>query len=155
MMRRLGNLRKSNDGFTLIEMTVVLVMIGCLLVLLLPTVIERRPALYTLEQDIGILEQDIQTLRLIQYSKTSDQNQMQLRWKNDGKGYLVMANDLLLWQRTFQPGHSCVVPSNGRIIYFKSYHSTYASTWVCQSTTQAFEIKFLLGNYQMLIQKLR
>ena len=155
MMRRQVNLQKPSDGFTLIEMTIVLVMIGCLLMFLLPTIIDRRPALYTLEQDISILKQDMQTLRLLQYSKTREQNEIQLRWKNDGKGYLVIANDRLLWKRNLQGGHSCFVPPTGRIIYFKSYHSTYASTWNCQSATQAYEIKFLLGNYQMIVQKVR
>lgn len=155
MMRRPENLRKSNNGFTLLELTVVLVMIGMLLLFLLPTVVNHRPSLYTLEQDIAMLKQDIQTLRLLQYSKTSDQSQIQFRWRSDGTGYLVMANDRLLWQRVFQPGHMCVVPLTGRTIYFKSYHSTYAATWNCQSASKLYEIKFLLGNYQMVIQKMR
>lgn len=155
MIPKRVNLQKPSNGFTLMEMTVVLVVMGCLILFLLPTVISRQPALYTLDREMNILTQDFQTLRLLQYSKTNEQTLIQLRWRNDGKGYLVMANERLLWQREFQTGHSCLVPTTGRIIYFKSYHSTYSSTWHCQSKNQAYEVKFLLGNYQMIVQKVR
>ncbi|WP_312451584.1 prepilin-type N-terminal cleavage/methylation domain-containing protein, partial [Exiguobacterium sp.] len=42
MIRRLANLR-SEQGFTLFEMTAVLTIIACLLVLLLPALFEKRP----------------------------------------------------------------------------------------------------------------
>lgn len=153
MIRKRASLR--SDGFTLIEMSGVLMITGLLCLLLLPTVIDRRPAIYLLEQDIAMMRQDFQTLRLLQYSKTDNQNTIQFRWRADGAGYFIMVNDRILWQRTFQPGHSCIIPTTGRVIYFKSYHSTYASTWYCRSAKQEYEIKFLLGNYQMLIQKMR
>lgn len=155
MIPKRVNLQKPSNGFTLMEMTVVLVVMGCLILFLLPTVISRQLALYTLDREMNILTQDFQTLRLLQYSKTNEQTLIQLRWRNDGKGYLVMANERLLWQREFQTGHSCLVPTTGRIIYFKSYHSTYSSTWYCQSKNQAYEVKFLLGNYQMIVEKVR
>ncbi|WP_410502692.1 prepilin-type N-terminal cleavage/methylation domain-containing protein [Exiguobacterium acetylicum] len=153
MIRRPANLR-SEQGFTLFEMTAVLTIIACLLVLLLPALFEKRPDWIPLEQEVRLMEQDIQTLRLMQYSK-QDQALMQFRFRGDGTGYLVLADDRLLWQRTFQNGHTCTVPPSNRIIYFKSYHSIYAATWSCRSATAEYEIKFLLGNYQMAIRKVR
>jgi len=135
-------------------MTAVLIIIACLLVLLLPALFEKRPDWIPLEQEVRLMEQDIQTLRLMQYSK-QDQALMQFRFRGDGTGYLVLADDRLLWQRTFQNGHTCAVPPSNRIIYFKSYHSIYAATWSCRSATAEYEIKFLLGNYQMAIRKVR
>ncbi|WP_251136885.1 prepilin-type cleavage/methylation domain-containing protein [Exiguobacterium sp. s193] len=155
MMRKQVSLRKRTDGFTLVEMSGVLMMIGLMLLMLLPVLLDRRPVIYPLDQDITLLKQDFQTLRLMQYAKADIQNTIQFHWRGDGAGYFILVNDRILWQRTFQSGNSCIVPPTGRVIYFKSYHSTYASTWNCRSAKQEYEIKFLLGNYQMVIRQVR
>jgi len=151
MTRRPENCQ--SDGFTLLETTFVLLLIGVLLVLFL----QERATLFeeksNLEPDLLQLRQDMQTLRYRQITRPDELNGLQFVWEATGKAYYAFDGQKILFERELHPGNRCFVPAGSRTIYFKSYHSTYAATWYCQSPEDAFQIKFLLGNYQMVVEQ--
>ncbi len=151
IMRRPANW--SNDGFTLLETTFVLLLIGLLLLLFIRERAVPFGEKNNFEPDLLQLRQDMKTLRLRQITRPDELNGLQFVWEATGRAYYAFDGQKILFERELHPGNRCLVPTGSRTIYFKSYHSTYAATWYCQSPEDAYQIKFLLGNYQMVVER--
>lgn len=133
------------DGFTLLEMAVVLVMLSFLLLITTPSVRSiSRLALLDFTEALVI---DISEASQYPYVSADEKCVPRLRWYLKDRQYLITCGTTVLKTGVIPSGVQFSLPVKNEIVFSKTVAS-YAGQWKFQADQLSVTLKFRMGTYE-------